>query len=135
RRPGGVGEDLPPDTERLGREGEVNRLVPGVEEDEERVVLHRLAVPAPLRDGVTIEEDGQRLGEALLPLLVGHLVARRVEPDDVGYALAAERPALEPLAPPQNWMALAQVHQPPGEAEQGQVLIPLVPVEPRHLVV
>src|SRR5204863_5927835 len=97
---GRVHHQFPAGPEAPGREGELHALVPRVEEDQQGVVGHGCTVGVALRYGVAVEEYTERLGVALLPLLVGHLVAAGVEPGDVAHGLASEGPSLEPLAAP-----------------------------------
>src|SRR3712207_8210270 len=54
-------------------QGELDRLRRRVEEQQERVVRDLLAARPGLRDGVAVEEDGQRAGGRGLPVLLGHL--------------------------------------------------------------
>src|SRR5262249_38805749 len=71
--------------------------------------------------------------EALLPCLIVHLAAVRLEPGDVGDAAAVNRLPLEPAPAPERRMLPAKPDQTPGELEQ--ILVRMLPVEPRGLVV
>src|SRR5207302_4144790 len=79
------------------RDGERHWLVVRIEEHEERIVGVLLAAPTAL-DGVAVEEDSDRLGVALVPVALFHLVARRREPRDVADVGPVDRASLEERA-------------------------------------
>src|SRR5437660_1777162 len=76
-----------------------------------------------VRDGVAVEEHADGLDEALLPLLVRHLVAGRVEPGDVLGATTPNGPAAEPAPAPEDGMAVAEVGERAGPTQEGEVVV------------
>src|SRR5581483_9292138 len=91
-----------------------------------------LAPAAPL-ERLAVQEDGDGLGEAFVPVALFHLVARRREPRDVADVRAMDGTALEERAPSEHTMV-----GPEGDeiaAEREQLLVDVLPVQPRDLVV
>src|SRR5262249_14301903 len=80
------------------------------------------------------QEYAEAARETILPLLVRHLRAARLEPDNVADRIAANRAVLEETAPPEDAMSATQADQLAGEPQQLIAILGL-PVEPRELVV
>ena len=122
---------------RLGRQGEGHRVGRGVVEEQEAVVDHLLAARVRLGDRLAVEEHGDRLGVAVVPVGVGHVLAGRGEPRDVvevGLA-AVLGAAREEAASTQHGVVAAQVDQRARELEVALRLLAEVPVHPRRGVV
>ena len=89
---GGVQADVPPDAVRRGRQGEVDGVAVGVEQQQEVGVQEALSVLVRLVDGLAVQEDHEGAGITVAPVLLIHLGAVRGEPLDVSeVALAAVR--------------------------------------------
>ena len=90
------------------RQGERDRLVVGVEQDSS--VSPTIGSPrsstSPIRSPAS--RTPRHLTKPGVPGLVGHLLARRVEPGDVLDVRAADRPALEELPPLEDRLAPAR---------------------------
>ena len=106
--------------------------VAGVEHDEEAVVDDPATIGVGRGDGLAVEEHADALGVARLPVVLAHLGAVEAEPGEV--LDAADLAALEPAAAPEHGVLAAQV----GDAARhhvAEVLVDVVPVEPRELAV
>src|SRR5216683_6519006 len=129
----GVDQLEPVLREALVRHGELQRLVVRVEDEVEAVVGDAIGVHVGAGDGVAVQEDAERLGEAGLPVLLAHLCRLGREPGDVLHPGPVQRAALEPAPPGEDAVLAAQRDQVAGEVEQG--LVEVLPVEPGKLVV
>ena len=119
RPPGAARElELPAPPERDRREREVDRSLPGVEEDQEGVVDHRRAARGQGRDLGAVEEDAERERVVVAPVPLRHLAAVRPEPPDVGRARAEPLLAGEEVGAAEDRVPRAQVDQPLREREQ-----------------
>ena len=115
---------------------EVDDLVARIEQHDEVLVDDRLAAVVPLPDAASVEEHPHGAAESGLPVLRLHERAVRLQPRDVGNALAgghAHRPAVEEAPAPEGGVVAAQPGQ--GGGELHQRLIHVVPVDPGDLVV
>ena len=119
------------------RQRELDRLVVGVEDQDEVVVHHLVAVPIHLRDIRTVEIDHHRERVRVLP--VGHIHDRTgmVEPFGLRDLVhrVARRTAGEEAAPMQHRMAQTQVDHLGDERQHLLLRIVEVPIRPRDLVV
>ena len=118
---------------RRQREGHV--LVVGVEEQQERVVLDRLAARRAVGDLLAVEEDAEDVGGGLLPVALGHAPAVGAEPPDVGQARALALAPGQELAAAEDRVGLAQLDQALGELEVLALALAQPPLEPGDLVV
>src|SRR5258708_2158955 len=120
-----------------GWEAEGQRFVVGVEEDVEAVVDDRLAVLIGYGDGLTVEEETDGAGKAVLPVLVRHDLPVGAEPADVSGIGAVQRTAHEPASTLEDGMLVAEVDDPGEEGQQLTVLLiaGVLPVEPGELIV
>src|SRR5262249_57775718 len=80
----------------------------GVEQNNEIVVLDRMAAPVAFGHATSVQKDTQAAREGLVPFLVGHLLAAGREPDHVLHFGIAHRAAAEEDAPPEQGMGVAQ---------------------------
>ena len=119
----------------LAREHESHRLVEGIKEQEEGIVLHRLAVHVAHVHGVAADHHAEAERKAGVPVFLGHLGAIDVEPHDILHAGAADAPALEKFRPAEDRVLAPELDQPRGKL--AQLLLPLreLPVEPGDLVI
>ncbi len=106
----------------------------GVEQEDERVILHRLAVRTRGIDPVAVDVYAQHMF-AILPVPAGHLAPIRSEPPHVRQARFVHLLAAEEALPAKHRMLPAQTDQPAREI--AHLLRPrrLEPIEPRDLVV
>jgi hypothetical protein len=123
----------PPPAPFLARQHEGDVVVVRVEQQQEAVIAEPPAARVGVGQRVAVEEDAERLGEARLPVLVGHLGAVRPEPGDVGKLAAEDGLALEEPAPPEHRVLVAEGDQVGAEGEE--VPVGVLPVEPGDLVV
>jgi hypothetical protein len=93
----------------------------GVEQQEKAVVDDRRTVLVDIAEPVAVEEHGERLGEAVAPVLLAHVSSVGTEPMNVADVAAVQRPALVPAAAAEHRVLLPQVDQPTGELEQAAV--------------
>jgi hypothetical protein len=127
--------DFPFGAIRSTGQGEGDRLVIGIEQDEEHIVLHRPAPLVALIHDVAVQQQADAADQAVRPLLVVHLQAIRAVPLDVLDLVAPDGPSLEEGAAMEDRVLLAQRDQPLGEAEQ-LALVPIeIPVEPADRVI
>ena len=117
------------------RQGERDRLPVAVEQDQQRLADDRLAALVLVVDQVAGQPDSQALDEAGVPVLVRHLLARRVEERDVLDVRAADRPAQEELPALEDRLAPPDEDQLAGEFQELLLPVVQVPVEPGQLVV
>src|SRR5258708_34405438 len=120
-----------------GWEAEGQRFVVSVEEDVEAVVDDGLPVLIGYGEGLTVEEETDGAGKAVLPVLVRHDLAVGAEPADVAGAGAVQRTAHKPAATLEDRMLVAEVDDPGEEGQQLTVLLieGVLPVEPGELIV
>ena len=104
----------------LGLRGqlELHRFVVRVDQHQEVVVDDRAAALVALVEPAAGEKHAEAAREAVSPLLVRHLRAGRIEPDDVAHVLAADRAVLEEFAPAEHAMLAPQADQVAHELEQ-----------------
>ena len=100
--------DLPAGAEAPSRQRERDRLGVRVEEEQERVVAHLLAVRRPRRDLGAVQEDAERPAVLLLPVALRHAPAVGAEPPHVGKPRAARLAAGEERVAPEHRMLAAQ---------------------------
>jgi hypothetical protein len=105
----------------------------GVEQQEQGVVVHRLALRRHRPDGIAVQEDPDR-SAGHRPVAPRHAATIGTEPPDVRQAPLVGLAAEERVAPHHGVVA-PEPHQPPGEVEQRLVARPEVPVVPGDLVV
>src|SRR5205085_11131276 len=84
-------------------------------------------------DGVTVQEYPQRFREAGLPIVLGHGLEIRTEPDDFAHVGSVDRSVLEPLASIESRVITTEPNQPAGEVDQ--ILVSVLPIKPGNLVV
>ena len=125
----------PAAAERHGGEREDDRVLPGVEEDQERVVDHRRALGAVGRDLGAVQEDAERERVVVAPVALRHLPSVRPEPPDVGLARAHPLLAGEEVGAMEDRMLRAQLDQALRERELPLRAPVEPPVDPRDLVV
>ena len=89
-----------------------------IQHHHQRVANDALAALVRLVDRVAVQSHAQAADVLRVPRLVGHLAARVIEPRDVGDVGAADAPALEELAPPQDRVLFPDPDQPPRELEE-----------------
>src|SRR6187551_2253815 len=79
---------------------------------------------------------GQRQAEAAgirgVPIRFGHLGTVRLEPVKVFYRWSMNLPALEEVAPPKDWLSLAQAHHLADKVEESALFRGEMPIEPSH---
>ena len=80
---GGIQHELPADAATMRRKRELQRLMMGIEENEEGLVLDRPSLGVRLGDGIAGQSQAEAADVALAPVLVGHLLAIRSEPGQV----------------------------------------------------
>src|SRR3954466_14854816 len=73
----------PAEAEAARRQLERDRLVPRVEQDQERVVAERLAVRSRRGQLLAVQEDTERVRVAARPVALAHLAPVGPEPPDV----------------------------------------------------
>jgi len=118
---GSIHDDGPCLAKRYGREHEIERLVVGIEQQQERAVAHAFAIVIELVQLVSVEKDHQRLDEPLLPVFFGHRFAVEAQPREVADPFAAKRPSLEPAAAAECRMGIPKADHPARELEQAVV--------------
>ena len=70
-------------------------MVVGVEQEQEAVVVERLAAYLWVGEAVAVEYDGERFGSRRELLVGAHLVAVGAEPADVGDVAAEDRTSFD----------------------------------------
>ena len=98
-----------------------------VEHDVEAVVDHPLAALVGRRDRLAVQEHAERLGEARVPVLLGHLDAAGVN-QPMSLTPGPWIAPLEPAAPAEHRVPVAQPDQPARELQQR--VVGVLPVEP-----
>src|SRR6476661_6876337 len=68
------------------RHGEGERLVMGVEQQQEGPALDRIAVAIVAGDLIAVEENSERVRVVALPVAVAHLLTVAAKPDHIGQA-------------------------------------------------
>src|SRR3569623_2385039 len=90
---------------------EADVFVMGIYEQQEVVVLDRLAAGVALAHRLSREIHAEAARVFLLPFFVAHLFAVGGEPDDVAHAAAFDALPLEKAALTDHWVPLAQRDQ------------------------
>src|SRR6202011_5487510 len=99
---------LPPSAVRTLRHDEIQIGVVSVEEQQERIVDHAEAAGVGFGDRITVQEHGDALAEAAVPVLQRHLLTGRGEQCDVAdLSAGADRRAVEEPAAAEYRMVLA----------------------------
>ena len=114
---------------------EVERLVVGVEQQQERVVPDGLPLLVHLLDRVSREPEPEAPGRAVRPLLVGHLLPVGSKPRQVLDLRTRDAATLEEASPVEHGMAETETYQAPRELDLGLGGARQRPVDPRELVV
>src|ERR1700722_19308884 len=70
-----------------------------------------------------------------MPFVFAHLVASWVEPQNILYIRALDRPALKKMPATKNGMALAQIYHALNECQKIAVLRLQIPLQPANFVV
>ena len=117
------------------RQGEPLGLVARIQQQQQCVVADQLAALVNLGDGVTHEHHAEGTHGGRVPPGVGHFLARRVEPQNVGGRSPAGGMTPEEGAPAQHRMRSSQMDELPYKGQQRLLLGGQVPVEPADLVV
>ncbi len=107
----------------------------GIEQQNQAIVDDPLAALVGGGDFLAVQKNPNGLGQAVMPLLLGHLPAIGVEPEDVVHAGTMDRLPLEPFAPTQHRMFVAERHQLAHEFQQRRVFLWQIPVQPGDLVI
>ena len=106
-----------------GGQGEGNRFVVGVQQQQERVADQGFAALVHVADQVAREPDAV------------HFFAVRPEPGDVGDAAAPNVAALEESSPLENRLLLPDVRRSADEIEKPFLVVVQIPIEPGQFVV
>ena len=102
--------------ESMARQPEVAVLVPGMQQQQERVVDDRLASGAAMPQRAPVEVHADRAQAGVEPVGIGHLATGRVEPGEVfdnsGPVPCGNRASFEKRILPQHRVLSAQRQQP-----------------------
>ncbi len=104
-----------------------------VEQQQEVVVANRLAAPVAFVHRFAPEIDAEAAREIMRPFVVAHFIAVGLEPVDVLGFRAANRAALEEVAPAEYRMLAAQGDQALHEGEEFAVGRPKGPSSPSSI--
>src|SRR6185312_3676845 len=129
----GVDQQLPIAAVRNLRQGELDAVVPGIEDDQQRRILAALADAA--RPGAAVEQHAKAAGVAVLPTLLGHLGPGRIEPGDVADAELLVEIASQETAAAEDRVPVPKLGELFDEGDQRLAALADVPVDPADLVV
>src|SRR5207237_3653961 len=99
---------LPPHARAMGGQDEGEWLMVRIEEQEKGVADDGLALFVRLLDGVPGQAQPETAREAVVPLLLRHLLAVRAEPREFLDGRALDSAAREEQTPVEDWAVAAQ---------------------------
>src|SRR5690606_1349082 len=114
---------------------ELHLLIVRIEEQEKIAVDDDLTAFVVLVERAAREKHAQRARKAFVPLLLGHLRAVRIQPDDVSHGLASNSAILEKAAAAEHAVSASELDQLAREGEEILVFAIELPVVPGDLVV
>src|SRR5437870_11496428 len=132
-RPRRVQDQFPASHMVVSRQLKWDRLMMGVEQDEQSFPLDALAGLIDILDHVSGPEHPQTADETRVPTLVIHLLFRGIEPRDIFDLSAADAAALEELSPLKHRLLLAELDQLADEIQQLLVFLGQFPVDPGEI--